>query len=426
MKLKDVKKEFAKYMIVKDPYILDVIMATLIANFTLLKDPVWLMVVAPSSGGKSTFIAPIAGMDRCAFIDDLTEKTFLSGYKAGPKGKEMSLLKQIGSGVLCFSDFTSVLSKNPMTRSELLGQLRLVYDGVFTKRTGTGEIIWKGKMGFIGACTPDIYNLLEASRAMGERFLYFTMQQPTDDEIVKKQKEVKISAKQIAEIMHPFYQGYFNSINEWVGKNGQIELDLTAEQEDRINYAAKFCVAAKATVHLDFKTQRPDSLVNKPGVGRDRKMMQTLLQSLLTMACYETDNKDHKATEEMLQIIERAAYSSVSPERRKILEVLTSFDTTMTASEIGAVDEFGLAREAVERYLYVLHSVGLIQRTKKGTVIAWVIKEDKEKSFIRAVAGVKTRSIAEIQKTTESSEEEAQVELSAEDETERQKALKDF
>jgi len=426
MKLATIQEEFEKYMVIQDPHILEIIMATMIGNFTLMRDPLWVIIVAPSSGGKSTFIAPIDGIPKCAFVDDMTEKTFLSGYKAGPRGKEVSLLKQVGSGLLCVSDLTSILSKNPNSRGEILGQLRLVYDGVFIKRTGVGEIIWKGKMGFLGACTPDIYNLLEASRAMGERFLYYRMAQPTDDQIVEKQRGVKLSSKEIAAIMHSMYLEYFNGVNAYVAKHGIPELNMTPDQEARVNYAAKFCVAAKATVHLDFKTQKPDSLVNKPGVGRDRKMMQTLLQSLLTIACYETGIKDHGVTEDMIRIVENCAYSSVSPERRKILEILTSFDTTMTASEIGAIDDLSLPKDSVEKYLYVLHAVGLIQSSKKGSAKAWVIAKDDEKGFIRAVSGVQRRSIAEIQSSEGSEEADEQVELSAEEEAARQKALKDF
>ncbi len=436
MKISDIKTEFEKYIIIKDDAILPLIFATMIGNFIIERDPLWFMVVAPSSGGKSTFLAPAAGILGCHFVDDLTAKTFLSGYKV--KGKEVSLLKIIGSGVMCFSDFTSILSKNVMDRGEILGQLRLVYDGVFSKRTGVGEIVWCGKMGAIACCTPDVYHILEESRAMGERFLYFTLVQPTDDEIVQKQREVTISSKEIAEIMKPLYHDYYASIHAYTTKNGIPPLILTAEQEKKVNDAAKFCVSAKATVHLNFKSQKPDAIVSKPGVGRDRKMLQALLHSLLVIKCHDTDNFDSKVDDDMIRIVQRCAYSSVSRERRKILEILTSYDTSMTAYEIGATDDFGLPKESVEKYLYVLHAVGLVQRAKKGNTYSWKIADEDEKEFVRELSGVQRKSWEQrvVEEQTDddvppppepySGGDDDRVPISVEDEAIRQAGLKGF
>ena len=93
MKLQDVKNEFEKYIVVKDKWILDVVLANMIGNLIIINDPVWTMIVAPSSGGKSTVIAPCVGVPSVYFVDDLTEKTLLSGFKV--KGKETSFLKVI-------------------------------------------------------------------------------------------------------------------------------------------------------------------------------------------------------------------------------------------------------------------------------------------------------------------------------------------
>lgn len=390
MKLAAIKTEFEKYIVIRDPWAVELVLATLIGNALIPRDPLWTMLIAPSSGGKSTMLAPAAAVPAVYFLDDLTEKTFLSGYKV--KGKESSLLKIIGSGVLCFSDFTSILSKNPLSRGEILGQLRLIYDGTFSKRTGTGEITWKGKMGFLGASTPDIYFQLEASRSMGERFIYYTLEQPSDDEIVRKQETVSLSSKEIAETMQKFYKEYCESIRDYVLKHGLPELKMTPEQQNRVHRAAIFCVAAKATVHLDFKTSKPDALVNRPGVGRDRKMFNTLLHTLQLMDCFETGITDAVLSDDRVALIEKCAYSSVSRERRKILEILTKYNTRMTATQIGATDDFGLQKESVEKYLYVLNAVGLIQKDTNGNTHKWYIEDQMTKDFVAKVSGVEIQS----------------------------------
>ncbi len=393
-KLTDIKKKWEEYMVVTDPYIVEVILGTLIGNTIVQRDPLWTMIVAPSSGGKSTFLAPTVACPSVHFLDDLTEKSLLSGYKV--KGKEMSLLKIIGSGIICFSDFTAILSKNPMSKAEILAQLRLVYDGNFTRRTGTGEIKWSGKIGCIAACTPDIYFQLEGARSQGERNLYYWMNQPTDDEIVFKQEQVKMSSREISEAMQPLYAEYIQGVIEFSQKYGVPDLKMEPEQIAEVNAAAKFCVEAKATVHLDFKTGKPDAIVNKPGVGRDRKMFQTLLHALQLMEAYEKDDYRLSATEvteTMVKIVKKCAWSSVSRERRKILEILMRYDTPMTASEIGASDGFGLQKEGVEKYLYSLHAVGLVAKSTDGNSFKWTIANETTNAFVISLTGIEKKEL---------------------------------
>ncbi len=388
-KLADIKREWGKYIVLTDPHIIEIIFATLVGNSIVQREPIWTMIVAPSSGGKSTIVAPTVACPAVHFLDDLTEKSLLSGYKI--KGKEMSLLKIIGSGVICFSDFTAILSKNPISKAEILAQLRLVYDGNFTRRTGTGEIKWSGKIGCIAACTPDIYFQMETARSQGERMLYYWMNQPTDDEIVDKQEEVQMSSREISEEMQPLYAEYMEGIIAHSQKDGVPDLKMTPEQTLEIKEAAKFCVNAKATIRLDFKTGLPDSIVNKPGVGRDRKMLQTVLHALLLMANYE--NGTTEVTEEMVKIIKKCAWSSVSRERRKILEILTKYDTPMTASEIGAADDFGLQKQGVEKFLHALFAVGLVQKTVRGSNHEWSIDSEETKKFVRDLSGVQKKEL---------------------------------
>lgn len=384
MKLADVKKEFEKYIVIKDAHILEMVLGSLIANLLVDRDPVWLMIVAPSSGGKTTFIAPSVTVPGVHFLDDLTEKTFLSGFKV--RGKETSFLKLVTSGVLAFSDFTNVLSKKQDSRGEILSQMKMVYDGDFVKRTGTGSIEWHGKMGFLGASTPDIYMYLESGRSMGERFIYYWMEQPTDDEIVDKQQQVSLSSKEITAIMKEMYAAYIKSVDEWIQKNGVPELNMTGAQRYAIRRAAIFCVNGKATVHTDFKTGKADSIPNKAGVGRDAKMFETMVHTLQIMNCYEHDDPTLPVEPWMVEVVEKCAYSSINRERRKILEVLVSTDTPISASEIGAKEGLGLERESVEKYLIPMHAVGLVKKLTVGNKFKWFITDENTIDFVKRVS----------------------------------------
>lgn len=384
MKLQDIKNEWGKYIVLKDHRTLDVILATVIGNMLVDRDPIWLMLVAPSSGGKTTLLSPIVDINSVYFVDDLTEKTLLSGYKVG--GKDNSLLRTIGNGIMAFSDFTSILSKNPVSRGEILSQLKLVYDRKVTKYTGTGKINWEGKIGFIGCATPDIYYHLESGRSMGERFLYYWMDVPSDLEIALKQSETNISAKEMTDVMKVFYRSYFECVKEWVFKHGIPELKMTDGQKDRVRKASMFCVAGKATVHTNFKSGKVDQIPQKASVGRDNKSFEALLLTFQTMWCYETGDKNAVVEDWMIEIVEKCAYSSINRERRAILEILADSVKQLSASQIGSTKGLGLEKEGVEIYLNPLFAVGLIKRNTSGNPFKWFMEDQHTISFIKQVS----------------------------------------
>ena len=383
MKLQDIKNEWEKYIVLKDHYTVDMMLATVIGNMLLDRDPIWLMVVAPSSGGKTTLLAPITDIKNVYFVDDLTEKTLLSGYKI--KGQSSSLLHTIGSGIMAFSDFTSILSKNPVSRGEILSQLKLVYDRKVSKYTGTGGVKWEGKIGFIGCATADIYYHLEAGRSMGERFIYYWMDTPTDDEITAKQSTTNVSAKEMNDVMKIHYKEYYDNIAEWVKKHGEPTLKMTDEQKDRIRKASKFCVAGKATVHTNFKSGKVDQIPQKASVGRDYKSFEALLLSLQVMWCYETGDPNACVQDFHIDIVEKCAYSSINRERRMVLEILANSDKELSATQIGNSRGFNLEKDGVMVYLNPLFAVGLIKRTVNSNAFKWFIEDDWIKFFINKV-----------------------------------------
>ncbi len=383
MKLADIKKEFSNYLVIKDPWSIDIILATMVGNMIISRDPLWLMIIGASSGGKTTLMAPCATIPHVHFLDDLSERTLLSGFKV--KGKESSFLKKVGSGMLCFSDFTSILAKNPVSRGEILTQLKLVYDGRLAKETGTGSLVWTGKIGAVCASTPDVYSYLENSRSMGERFLYYWLEQPSNQEIMDKQATHSLSSREITEILQDKYAQYFENVRSFDEVN-KIKLKLSPAQQRKVQDAAIFCVNGKATIRTDFKTGKPNAIPNISGVGRDAKIFDTLLHALQLMNCYEHDNAGLSVEDWMVTVVEKCAYSSINRERRKILEILAETSSPLTTSEIGAKDGLGLEKEMVMQYLAPLHAVGLIHKKTETGAHRWKIDDEKTLDFVRRVS----------------------------------------
>lgn len=387
MKLQTIKTEWEKYLAVADPWIVDVVLSTLVGNALIPRDSIWMLIVAKSSGGKTTIIKPCDGVPGVFFLDDLTEKTFLSGFGGGKGKKETSLLKTIGNGVLAFSDFTTILTKNPVSRGEILSQMRVIADGQMTKKTGNSEgIQWKGKIGFLGAATPSIYFHLEQGKAMGERFTYYWMNQPSDAEIADKQQEVKISAVELNDIFKPMYLEYTRNIRDWVNVNGLPKFNLTPEQFRKLKVTSMFCVKAKATVHTNFKTGKVDKIPDQAGIGRDNANFTALLHTLQLMDCYENNDINYPISDDRVKLIMKCAYSSIDRERRKVLEILSQATKPLSASEIGAQHGLGLDKESVELYLSPLHAVGLLAKTVENKSFKWSIKEKETSNFTREIS----------------------------------------
>ena len=397
MKLRDIKAEFAKYIVCKDEWALDMVMATLIGNSVLNSDPLWTMIIGPSSGGKTTLIAPACSLSNVHFIDDLTEKTLLSGFKV--KGQEVSLLNRIGkTGIMAFSDFTTILMKNPNSKGEILTQLKMVYDGKFTKFTGTGGMMWEGKIGLIAASTPDIYAHLEAGRSMGERFLYYWLDQPTDEEVAKKQQETNMSSKDITKAMQGMYLQYCQEVATFIREKGLPTFSLTEDQKKRVRDAAIFCVNGKATVHTDFKSGKVDQIPNKAGVGRDNKTFDVLLHALQVMDAFEYDDWSRPISEDRIRLVDKCAYSSINRERRKIMEVLIAQPKAITPTEIGTAKGLGMEKDSVEKYLVPLHAVGMIRKQINSGAHKWYIDDPKTIDFITRVSpSVKDEEIIKAQ-----------------------------
>ena len=386
MKLSDIKTKWEEFLVLKDHRTLDVIFATLIANRLIDLDPVWTIIVAQSSGGKSTLIAPVTDIPSCFAVDDMTEKTLLSGYKVG--GKDNSLLRVIGNGMMIFSDFTSILSKKKESRGEILSQMKLVYDRKVTKYTGTGKSNWDGKIGVLAAATPDIYYHLEEGRSMGERFIYYWMDVPTDDEISRKQSTTTISAKEMTDIMKGYYREYFDGVKAWIDKNGVPTLKMTEAQRERLRQASMFCVSGKATVHTNFKSGKVDQIPHKASVGRDYKSFEAILLGLQVMNCYEHNDPTLGVQDWMIEILEKCGYSSINRERRAILEILAYSDKPLSASQIGASRGLGLEREGVMVYTNPLFAVGLIKRqVESKNNFKWFIEDEWTIEFIKRVSG---------------------------------------
>src|SRR3990167_3532622 len=191
--IKRLQDMISEVYLIKDPYIVEVILAAVITQ-RITGDPVWIVIVAPPGGAKSEFINMLSTVKDVHPLSTLTKNTFVSGMKK--PGQETSLLLKINNGIITFKDMTSLLSENKEDRGVIMGQLREIYDGQYSKTFGTGETInWKGKITVIAGATFAIHTLKQAYTAMGERFLMYNMIKPDREEATHRSMENQESGK---------------------------------------------------------------------------------------------------------------------------------------------------------------------------------------------------------------------------------------
>ena len=169
---------------------LEIVLSAVAAHYVPQTDPIWLFIIGPASTGKTAItINPLYGIKNAYPVSDLSPKAFLSGR--GPKRN--SLLHRVGeSGILLFKDFTTVISKRENDRMEVASHLREIYDGSFSRDTGTGKVpTWKGKITVIAACTPAIERAWGIMHELGERFIHVRWPRQSGPELIEMaQKQI--------------------------------------------------------------------------------------------------------------------------------------------------------------------------------------------------------------------------------------------
>src|SRR5262249_42479656 len=169
------------YMHLPDPGPFVLVLGAVAAN-RLDGNPVWLMLVASASSGKTELLDTILDVPKVHRAATLTEAALLSGTPTKDRTTNATggLLRMIGKqGIVVAKDFTSVLCMNRNQRAAILAALREIHDGHWIRHVGTDggrALPWEGRMGFLGGVTDVIDSHHAVISALGDRFLYCRIQ----------------------------------------------------------------------------------------------------------------------------------------------------------------------------------------------------------------------------------------------------------
>jgi hypothetical protein len=346
---------FRRWLYLPDPAPLYGVLATFVGNH-LDGDPLWLLIVGPPSSGKTEVLNCVSRRAGVHPAATLTEPALLSGTPAREaKGAKGGLLRVIGPfGILLLKDFTSVLAQNKDTRSQVLGALREVYDGSWTRHLGTdgGKTLhWEGKVGLLGGCTPTIDRHHSVLAALGDRFLLLRLPTVDPDEV---------SRQALAHLGHePRMRAELAQAADRVldaADRSRATRALDTAEDRRLKDLAIFAVRARSAVERDGYNQEVLTIPEPEGPARFLLSLRRLMGGLEAIGCTPA---------EVWNVLGRVAIDSMPATRRRLLEELVASDKERGTADLGTATD--LPTSTAKRHLEDLALLGLADRRKKGT-----------------------------------------------------------
>jgi hypothetical protein len=350
--LADVVRAFQDRLELTDPDPLHAMLGAK-AALTLPGDPVWLLIIDGSSGGKTELVMPLDALPDVHLSATLTEAALLSGTSRKERAENATggVLRQVGKrGVILMKDFTSVLSMQRDTRAQTLAAMREVHDGRWSRPVGTdgGQVLkWAGKCAVIAGCTEAWDTAHAVVSMMGDRFLCVRPEHKSREKFGKRAfagagGEIEVRAE-LADVVRALF-------------NTPLVAPLPVPDVDLLVDVADLVTLARSPIQRDGRGELV--LVLAPEMpGRFVKALAGLWGGLTALGCDQGT---------AWRVVTRVAFDSMPRIRRRVLEVLAAAGGS---KETGPVrNEARLPLSTTKRALEDLHAHGVLEReeTKGG------------------------------------------------------------
>ncbi len=316
--LAQIHSEVAEWVWLPNYWLLDTLCATVVAN-RLEGPPVWLLMLGPSGGGKSTLMDALLGVEPSWSIGDITAQTFVSGWSASRRAAAASFLSRIadiqtdegvwkcnGPKFVIMKDLTSLLDRRNEVRGEIMSQMRHIHDGHYEKAFGTGLYYqWAGKRVIFAGCTTAWDDYWSVNRVLGERFLLWRETRKFSREITGRVFD--LSGQN--ELMRKRLETAMALLND---VPIQVVPDFRPSYE-YLTFLINWCTELKRVAHRGFD-RRLDKMDDSDRTGRFAGAFAQLTKALMILH----DQSDPMQPEIMIPLA-RLAASHIPPNRLRVL-----------------------------------------------------------------------------------------------------------
>ncbi len=343
----ELEKRVNRWLLISDPGVLKMIAAVYVANCLDGRDPVWVMFVGPSGGGKTEMLGMLLDLPKTYPVSLLTPNTFLSGF---PGSKDSSLLPKVNGKIMQFKDWTSILSMNKDARNEILGQMREIFDGSLKKPFGNGRIAeWKGKVGMIAGCTPAVDIAAQMHASLGERFIYYRIAMPDRVEVARRVLKNNDSSDkmrlELRDAMYAFLLGVTTK---------QEVPEIPMPVQDMIVRVANVATLARSGVIRDLGPKK--EVVYVPSPEMPTRIVGQLATLATAIMMVNKGTFDEKSDGNLLM---KVAMDSIPQTNRMAMEAV-AMKTWQTTADIAAW--LGYPTAPVRMYLENLGMLGVVRR----------------------------------------------------------------
>jgi hypothetical protein len=217
------------------------------------EDPVWLILIGASGGGKTEAIRLVADVAD-ARVDELTRAGLLS-WTLGKKAQRTGLLAQIPNVALAtISDFSTVVTMGDReARARMFSMLRVVYDGRVYRSIGGqpaaegDKLEWEGHLTLLAGATPAIDTHLSFEATLGERWLLFR-EPESSAERARRRAVFSVERKEV-----PALRRRAQELAAALVRQARMRIPdrLSDETRDALVDAAVFCATARTGVQFE-------------------------------------------------------------------------------------------------------------------------------------------------------------------------------
>jgi len=340
-----------KWLKLKNDTVVDVILACVIAN-KFKTDPLWMFLISAPSGAKTELLRALdSEKTEVKFLSKISEHTFVSGLNK----KDVDLLPRLSGKVLVLKDFTTILTTRRESRQEIFSQLREIYDGKYDQSWGSGkkDFHWEGKIGLIAGVTPEVEKYHSVHQLLGERFLYYRIEQYPEQKIGKKALRNIGSETTMRTELKAAFESFLCNLK---GIDISV-INVSEEMENRIVDLACFTAAARTGVSRDRYTHIVEYTPESELPARLTKQLYQLGCALTTV------RKELELGQEEYQVIRKVAIDCLPRQRWLVIKKLRSIGG-------GSVKDISLATKCpyttTKLVLEDLNALGLADVTPGG------------------------------------------------------------
>jgi energy-coupling factor transporter ATP-binding protein EcfA2 len=413
--LEKILSEMRKTAHLPSPLPLYATLGSLIGNYLVDKDPVWMMLVGASGSGKSMMLGTLKGID---IIKEMgspsSEAAFLTAQRQKRSGKDDhhhhatgGLLFEIGKfGILQTKDFTTVLSSQQDKRAQILAALREIYDGDWHRSVGSDgaqRLTWSGKCGFIGGVTFEIDKHFSVISKLGDRWLYWRY--PYSEQDAYRTAMMVLCREERPGPASEILKSYMDDLGLRDEPNLKFQSSLTAHDMDRIIRMATF--TASARVVIDRNVYQKDDF-QPPQIEAPTRITNGLLCIYTGMEYIGVPPADR------WKVLYRITIDSVPLVRGMAIKYLLSTgNTPCTAYALGKSIVCGNATAGYA--LSDLSTSGVVERVKGGRSLNGSggksgakdgAKDDESVTQLWRLSAASTKLLERVQKYIVASDEE--------------------